>query len=104
MTESVRTAWTARLDVREIDIDANIFEIGGTSRAIADVRAGLNAELDRDIPLVAFYQNQTIRALVRYLVHGDAAPGAVPARVRRAGGSRRQRELRTAARAARTEG
>ncbi|SNT58690.1 Phosphopantetheine attachment site [Actinomadura meyerae] len=103
MLALVRNAWEKRLEKRGIGVDVNFFDFGGTSRTIAEVRADLSAELGREIPLVAFYRHQNIRAMARYLTGGgDASPQAGRARRPAPGG--RQRALRGAARARRTEG
>lgn len=99
----VRDAWEKRLGKRDFGVDVNFFDFGGTSRVIAEVRADLMAGLGREIPLVAFYRHQNIRALARYLAGGGDAP--LPSRrARRSGPGGQQRALRGAARARRTEG
>ncbi|HEU5025512.1 MAG TPA: acyl carrier protein [Spirillospora sp.] len=99
----VRDAWEKRLGKRGLGVEVNFFDFGGTSRIIAEVRADLMAGLGREIPLVAFYRHQNIRALARHLAGGaDASPEAGRARRPAPGG--RQRALRGAARARRTEG
>ncbi|WP_329521953.1 phosphopantetheine-binding protein [Spirillospora sp. NBC_01491] len=104
VVETVRKAWAARLGTGDFGTDDNFFEFGGTSRMVAAVCADLAVALDREIPLVAFYENQNIRALAHFLVHGETAPQGPPERVRRAMVNQRQRALRAAARAGRTEG
>jgi hypothetical protein len=101
MVEAVRAVWAERTGNPGLDIDDNFFEIGGTSRLIAAVCVDLATRLGREVPLVAFYRHQNVRVLARYLAHGDADPAQPFEKGRPAVDGRRQRELRTAARAAR---
>ncbi|MBC3842416.1 hypothetical protein GXW82_26155 [Streptacidiphilus sp. 4-A2] len=59
--------WQQALDLPEVGVHDNFFEIGGSSLALARVLARLNEEPGPRVPLVALYEFPTIASLARHL-------------------------------------
>ena len=59
------------LKVEKVSTDHNFFDLGGNSIHIVQVYNRLRAMLNRDFPLVAVFENPTIKSLAQYLA-GDA--------------------------------
>lgn len=98
--------WRDVLKNDRVTVRDNFFDVGGQSLALAAVHARLERRLDRDLPMVAFYEHPTITALSAHLsgTGQSGSPSPVPRagqdRVARARTIQRRREARTAARSA----
>lgn len=63
--------WREVLHNEHITVHDNFFDVGGQSLALARIHARLERRLDRELPMVAFYEHPTIAALVAHL-SGDS--------------------------------
>lgn len=59
--------WRDILDVGSVGLDDGFFELGGHSLAIVRVQAALKDRLAVEIPLVALFQNPTVRSLASFI-------------------------------------
>lgn len=71
LLQTVSFAWQSVLGT-DVGPDENFFDVGGTSLLLVRVRAALQAELGREIPVVWIFECTTIRTLAAKL-GGDAA-------------------------------
>lgn len=53
------------LGLEHIDVTDNFFDLGGTSLTMLRLHAAVKREVDDQIPLLALYQNPSVRALAR---------------------------------------
>ena len=91
MEAAVARAWRRVLQVEHVAVDENFFDAGGTSLLLIAVRAALQDELLRTLPVTWFFECTTIRALAARL---DAEPAAAaPALLSAQEKARRQREV-----------
>jgi amino acid adenylation domain-containing protein len=60
-------AWSSTLELDEIGVDDNFFECGGNSLSLLKLRDNLNQRLQRELPLVLFFQFPTVRTLAEHL-------------------------------------
>lgn len=58
------------MDAAQVDIDANFFELGGHSLKATRLIAEIHKRMDVRLPLAAFFNAATIRALAQQLSHG----------------------------------
>ncbi|WP_150130589.1 non-ribosomal peptide synthetase, partial [Streptomyces sp. 150FB] len=58
--EAVAAMWAEVMDVGDIGVDDNFFDLGGHSLLIAQVVARLHADLEVEVPLLALLDNQTL--------------------------------------------
>jgi NAD(P)-dependent dehydrogenase (short-subunit alcohol dehydrogenase family) len=73
LERTVAEVWERILGRKQIGVNDNFFELGGDSLTALQVIALLKAHLERDIPIVTFYEAPTVGLLARAL--GDGAPG-----------------------------
>jgi hypothetical protein len=66
--------WQQVLGRTRIGIDHNFFEIGGTSVHLIEIANKASLRLEREIPVVRFFEHPTIEALARYLSQAQATP------------------------------
>ncbi|KUO12347.1 hypothetical protein AQJ58_08945 [Streptomyces sp. DSM 15324] len=91
--------WRDVLKNDRVTVHDNFFDVGGQSLALAAIHARLERLLDRELPMVAFYEHPTITALSAHLSGtgrpGTAAPEprAAKDRVERARALQRRRAL-----------
>ncbi|WP_331740065.1 amino acid adenylation domain-containing protein (plasmid) [Streptomyces sp. NBC_01005] len=77
LEEIVRGIWQTVLEVEDIAPDDNFFDLGGTSRLMAQVQVSLRERLGRDITLVSLFTHASTGALARHLQQAAApAPAA----------------------------
>jgi amino acid adenylation domain-containing protein len=67
MEKKIAAVWCEVLELEEVGVNENYFELGGNSLNIVLVNTRLKEELERDIPLIALFQHPTISALYLYL-------------------------------------
>ena len=72
--------WRDVLGVGDVDVDANFFEIGGSSLLLARVAAGIKDATTVDVPVPRLFQYPTARSLSAYL---ERARTDSPARSRK---------------------
>jgi hypothetical protein len=63
--------WSGVLDRPVPSVSDNFFDLGGTSMAMAEVRARLSGRLGRDVPMVDLFRYPNIHALAAYLDGAD---------------------------------
>jgi len=73
--KQVAEAWKEVLQLENIGVRQNVFEIGGNSISILKVQKELKKILGRDIPIVKLFKYPTIRDLAHYLEE-EAAGGS----------------------------
>jgi amino acid adenylation domain-containing protein len=71
--DALANIWAGVLRLPRVDEHANFFEIGGDSLKAMEVIARVSEELHFDLPLIAFFQDPTIRHLVDVLSAGTAS-------------------------------
>jgi acyl carrier protein len=59
--------WKEILQLEEVGIHDNFFDIGGTSMDVIKVNARIKKELAREIPLIVMYKYSTVAALAHFL-------------------------------------
>jgi polyketide synthase PksJ len=62
--EEIAAIWREVLQLEEVDIKDNFFDIGGTSVLLTHVHPRLSAILGREIPLMDLFRYPTIESLV----------------------------------------
>jgi acyl carrier protein len=77
MQQRVAAIWCKVLGTRNVTMDDNFFDIGGSSVLLVSVRAALQEQLARSIPVTWMFEYTTIRSLAERLTNTDtAAAGA----------------------------
>ncbi len=71
LEQTLTGIWAEVLHLDEVDRGANFFEMGGDSLKAMDVIARVNEELHFDLPLIAFFEDPTIRHLVDMMSAGQ---------------------------------
>ncbi|MFL6211455.1 MAG: phosphopantetheine-binding protein, partial [Pyrinomonadaceae bacterium] len=82
-TEAERTVadiWRRLLQVEQVGVHDNFFDLGGHSLLLARVHAELCETFARDIPLTALFQHPTVNALAEYLSRDGAEDTAAQLR------------------------
>ena len=80
--------WAMLLDIDEVGIDENFFDLGGHSLMLPRMQALILQATGRDTPITAFFQHGSIRTLAQYLTRPAAAARTAPGGDR--GSTRRQ--------------
>jgi hypothetical protein len=102
--DAVAAVWRELLGVAEVDVDANIFDLGANSLLAVQAGRRVAERLGRTVPLVTLFQYPTVRRLAAHLgadaapAAGDAAPAATAADRRDGGGRLDASERRRLAR------
>jgi amino acid adenylation domain-containing protein/FkbM family methyltransferase len=78
----IAAAWQQALGVEKVGTTDNLFDLGGHSLTLIQIRALLKESIGRDIPLVELFRHTTIKALADYLA-GDSEDDLVDAARRR---------------------
>jgi amino acid adenylation domain-containing protein len=63
--------WSELLELAEVGIDDNFFDLGGNSLLSLRLVSRLQKELDIALPVVKLFQYPTIRSLAKYLSQGE---------------------------------
>jgi hypothetical protein len=71
MAELLTSEWQAILEIDDIDSGADFFELGGTSLQAARLHARIEAATRQAIPLLALFQDPTIRGMAGTLTGRD---------------------------------
>jgi hypothetical protein len=74
LTRWLSAEWCAVLGVDSVSTTDNFFDLGGSSRLLAQVHARLVAHLGIDLQLITLYQYPTIAAMVRRLSDPASEP------------------------------
>ncbi len=77
MERTLIALWREALDVEEVSVHDNFFEMGGSSLQIIRLQKQLGNQLNRHIPVIHIFQNPTIRSLARFLTHQSDESQAV---------------------------
>ncbi|MCB9730019.1 MAG: amino acid adenylation domain-containing protein [Deltaproteobacteria bacterium] len=70
----VAAIWRDLLEVSDLGIDDNFFDLGGHSMLLARLMARVEREFGRATPMVVLFENPTVRSLAAWLASGDGAP------------------------------
>lgn len=94
--QAVAAIWRDLLAVDSVGLDDNFFDLGGHSMLIARLQRRVVAEFDRDVPIVEFFRNPTVRSQARFLDGGagDDATSSARDRARRRRDALRSRRKR----------
>ena len=65
--KQLASIWSKVLNLRQVGVDENFFDLGGDSVLIVQVHAQLREELGVNLPIVGLFEHSTIRALGRHL-------------------------------------
>ena len=108
MERTLAGVWQEVLQLGEVGLDDNFFEIGGHSMLVARMQERLSVELEREMTVVELFQFPTIAALSAHLdasartvpppAAGDAPRETAPAEATERGTSRREMMRRQRAR------
>jgi thioesterase domain-containing protein/acyl carrier protein len=71
MEQRLAAIWSTVLEVPEVGVDANFFEIGGHSLLAVRLLVRIEAEFGRKLSLAALFQHPTIAGQARLLEQGD---------------------------------
>ncbi len=71
----IEAIWRDVLGLTDVDLDADLFELGGTSLQATRIFAALERALRRPAPLSLLLRARTIRTLAAALTEGDDATG-----------------------------
>ena len=63
----IAAIWSDTIQLGEVGVDDNFFEIGGDSLKLAEAHSRLNRELGRALPVTALFQHPTVSLLAKYL-------------------------------------
>src|SRR5271166_2110438 len=69
--ETLANIWASVLRLPHVDTHANFFEIGGDSLKAMEVIARVSEVLHVDLPLIAFFEQPTIRHLADVISNGQ---------------------------------
>ncbi len=98
LERSVVRIWQQVLEVGSVDLDANFFELGGTSLLMAQAYRRIKEVGGPHLALTDLFRYPTVRTLCRYLAAGGHADPEATARADRERGRRRRDGLRRLAR------
>lgn len=68
----LKIVWCDVLDIDQIGLDDDFFELGGTSCEALDVVDRINSEEGIEISMVGLFENPTIRAMSELLLSGES--------------------------------
>jgi hypothetical protein len=91
--EAVARIWRDILQVPELGVEDNFFDLGGHSLLLHMVQERIVADLGRDVPLVELFGLPTVRATAAHLDGADPG-GVAPRRPHRRPGARGARRER----------
>jgi amino acid adenylation domain-containing protein len=77
LEETVAAVFRRVLAVERVGMDDNFFDLGAHSLQIVKIHAEISRTLDREVPLISFFQYPTIRSLTAFL--GQSSPCAAVA-------------------------
>ncbi len=87
--------WKEVLQLDQVSVTQNFFDLGGHSLLLVQVRAKLSAAIGRELPFIALFKYPTIRALAESLrTPAEAAPKLATEVKKRASAQRAAREQR----------
>ncbi|HDN26118.1 MAG TPA: amino acid adenylation domain-containing protein, partial [Thioploca sp.] len=75
----IATVWQSVLQINKVGIHDNFFDLGGNSLLIIQVQNKLVEVLNKEVPVVAFFQYPTISALAHYLADSHHEPATFKA-------------------------
>jgi surfactin family lipopeptide synthetase C len=69
--KTIAAIWQQVLQVRQVGIEDNFFDLGGHSLLIVKVQSQLRSQLQVEVPLIDLFRHPTISLLSRYLSQAD---------------------------------
>ena len=82
--------WQRVLNIEQVGVNDNFFEIGGTSLAVVEVAAHVRRIFQFEISLPTLFETATIRALGQFLISNEAENPALTTLANRHRGERRR--------------
>jgi amino acid adenylation domain-containing protein len=73
LEETLKNLWQRALQVPQLGLDDNFFDLGADSLTIVGVHSSLQKTLQREIPVTDLFEFTTIRALAQHLGQENAA-------------------------------
>lgn len=67
MREAICAIWKGVLQVAQVGLDDNFFDLGGHSLRLGKVKDELKNQLGREVPMVQLFAHPTVASLARYL-------------------------------------
>jgi acyl carrier protein len=75
---TVAAVWAGVLGRPGVDLDANFFDLGGSSLLMVRAQLALQRELSREVPILTLFEYPTVRGLAAHLTGaGDEGAGRV---------------------------
>jgi acyl carrier protein len=74
LEETLKTLWRRALQVSQIGLDDNFFDLGADSLTIVSVHSNLQKALQREIPVTDLFEFTTIRTLTNHLAEEKKGP------------------------------
>lgn len=73
--QAIARIWRETLEISQVGLTDNFFDLGGNSLQVARVHARLREEFKTDLPITALFEFTTVSALAKHLSGGDASNG-----------------------------
>jgi amino acid adenylation domain-containing protein len=71
LQETIQKIWCDVLDIEEVSVFDNFFDIGGHSLSMVKIQAGLKKVLGRTMRMVDLFKYSTIASLSDFIAHGE---------------------------------
>ncbi|UJP06309.1 MAG: amino acid adenylation domain-containing protein [Nitrosomonas sp.] len=84
METKIAGIWAAVLQVAQVGLHNNFFDLGGHSLLLIKVKQRLEAELQVPVAIVDLFKYTTVASLAKFLSQGEAHPAALPRHQQRA--------------------
>jgi acyl carrier protein len=98
LTARVSAAWSEVLEVPDVPVDANFFDLGGHSLAVFKLQDALDRHVGTRPSMVALFQHTTVATQTALIRSGDGGASAAPlpgtSRAARRDQAARMRQLR----------
>ena len=78
LERKIANIWQEVLQLQEVGINDNFFDLGGHSLLLVEVHSKLQTTLQQDLPLVDMFQYPTISYLSQYLTQNSSIKTALP--------------------------
>ncbi len=73
--QDIARIWRETLEISQVGLADNFFDLGGNSLSLARVHAQLREHFKKDIPITALFEFTTVSALAKHLSGGDTSNG-----------------------------
>jgi acyl carrier protein len=69
--QTIADVWREVLDVEQVGINLNFFDLGGDSLLVIRLRSRLGKLLNMEIPIIELFRYPTVRSLAQFLTVGE---------------------------------